>query len=62
MWNSREEQEEESGWTVVEKNKRLARPFAVTSRTETFCWTQKLSKEDYGTNKYLYFEVAVINA
>jgi len=35
------------------KNKKsVAGQFAVKHRSETYCWTQKLSREDYGVDKY----------
>lgn len=39
----------------VEKKRSTADQFAVKYKTETSCWTQKLSKEDHGIDKYSYF-------
>ena len=36
----------------VEKKKSVAGQFAVKYKSETYCWTQKLSREDYGVDKY----------
>ena len=46
-----------TGWAVgvvksVEKKKSVAGQFAVKYRSETYCWTQKLNREDYGVDKY----------
>jgi len=35
-----------------EKKKSVAGQFAVKYKSETYCWTQKLNKEDYGFDKY----------
>jgi hypothetical protein len=36
------------------KKKSVAGQFAaVKYRSETYCWTQKLNREDYGVDKYL---------
>ena len=48
------------GWMVgvvknVEKKKSVAGQFAVKCKSEKFCWTEKLSKEDYGVDKYWCF-------
>jgi len=32
----------------VEKKKSIAGQFEVKYKDDTFCWTKKLSKEDYG--------------
>ena len=38
----------------AKKKKSLAGQFAaVKHRSETYCWTQKLKREDYGVDKYL---------
>jgi hypothetical protein len=38
-----------------EMKKSVAGQFAaVKYRTETYCWTQKLNREDYGVNKYFF--------
>ena len=42
-----------TGWAVgvvksVEKKKSVSGQFAVEYKSETYCWTQKLNKEDYG--------------
>jgi hypothetical protein len=35
------------------KKKRVAGQFAVVKyRSETYCWTQKLNREDYGVHKH----------
>jgi hypothetical protein len=35
------------------KKKSVAGQFAaVTYRSETYCWTQKLNRKDYGVDKY----------
>ena len=36
----------------VEKKKSVADEFAVKYKSETYCWTKKLDKEDYGVDKY----------
>ena len=36
----------------VEKNKSVAGQFEVEYKSETYCWTQKLNREDYGVGKY----------
>ena len=46
-----------TGWAVgvvksVEKKKSVAGQFAVKYKSETYCWTQKLNREDYGVDKY----------
>jgi hypothetical protein len=39
---------------IVKKKKSVAGQFAaVKYRSETYCWTQKLNREDYGIDKYL---------
>jgi hypothetical protein len=36
-----------------EKKQSLAGQFAtIKDRSETYCWTQKLNREDYGVEKY----------
>ena len=47
-----------TGWTVgvvksVEKKKSVAGQFAVKYKSETYCRTQKLNKEDYGVTQVL---------
>jgi hypothetical protein len=47
-----------TGWEVgvvksVEKKKIVAGQFEVKYRSETYCWTQKLNREDYDVDKYL---------
>ena len=39
-----------TGWVVVGKSekKSVAGQFAIKYKSETYCWTQKLKKEDYG--------------
>ena len=38
------------------KEKSVAGQFAaVKYRLETYCWTQKLKREDYGVDKYWMF-------
>ncbi len=34
------------------KKKSVAGQFAAKYRSETYCWTQKLNREDYGVDKY----------
>jgi hypothetical protein len=46
-----------TGWAVgvvksVEKKKSVAGQFAVKYKLETYCWTQKLNKEDCRVDKY----------
>jgi hypothetical protein len=46
-----------TGWDVgvvksVKKKKSVAGQFAVKYKSETYSWTQKLNKEDYGVAKY----------
>ena len=36
----------------VERNESVAVQFAVKYMTETLFWTNKISKEDYGIDKY----------
>ena len=36
----------------MEKKKSVAGQFAVKYRSETYSWTQKLNREDYGVDKY----------
>ena len=43
-------------WTVgvmksVEKKESVAGQFAVKCKSETYCWTQKLNRKDYGVDK-----------
>ena len=41
---------------VSQKRKSVAGQFAsVKYRSETYCWTQKLNREDYGVDKYWVF-------
>jgi hypothetical protein len=37
---------------MEETEKSDAGHFAVKYKPETYCWTQKLNKEDYGVDKY----------
>ena len=38
---------------LKKKKKSVAGQFAaVKYRSETYCWTQKLNREDYGVDKY----------
>ncbi len=46
-----------TGWAVgvmksVEKKKSLPGQFAVKYKSETYCWTPKLNRVDYGVHKY----------
>jgi hypothetical protein len=46
-----------TGWSVgvtkcVEKTNSVAVQLAVKYRSETYCWTPKLNREDYGVDKY----------
>ncbi len=46
-----------TGWALgvvksVEKNKSVAVQFAVKYKSETYYWTQKLNRQDYGVDKY----------
>ena len=34
------------------KKKGVVGQFAVKYKSETYCWTQKLKKEDHGVEKY----------
>ena len=36
----------------VEKNKSVAGQFAVKYKSETYCWTKKRNRDDYGVDKY----------
>ena len=36
----------------VEKKKRVADQLVFKYKSETYCWTQQLNKEDYGVGKY----------
>jgi hypothetical protein len=47
-----------TGWAgglvkSVEKKQSVAGQFAVTYKSETYCWTHKLNNDDYGVDKYL---------
>jgi hypothetical protein len=51
-----------SGWAVgvvkrVEKKQSVAGQFAVNYMSETYCWTQKLNRKDYGVDKYWDFSL-----
>jgi hypothetical protein len=37
----------------VEKKRSVAGQFTVKNKSETYYWTQKPNKEDYGVDKYL---------
>ena len=37
----------------VKKKESVAGQFAVKHKQETYSWTQKLNKEDYGVDKFL---------
>jgi hypothetical protein len=38
---------------LIKKKKSVAGQFAaVKYRSETYCWTQTLNREDYGVDKY----------
>ena len=41
----------ESRMCLVEKKKSVVDQFEVKHRSETYYWTQKLIREDYGVNK-----------
>jgi len=43
-----------TGWAVksVKKKKSVAAQFAVKYKSETYCWTQKLNREEYGVGQY----------
>ena len=46
-----------TGWTVgvvksVEQTKSVAGKFSVKYKSETYCWTKTLNKENYGVDKY----------
>ena len=56
-------QDMQEGAYPEEKKKSVAGQFAaVKYRSETYCWTQKLNREDYGVDKYwvLFFFVPEI--
>ena len=36
----------------MEKENSVAGQFAVKYMSETYCWTQKLNRGDYGVDKY----------
>ncbi len=36
----------------MKKTKSAAGQFAVKYKSETYCWTKKRNKEDYGVDKY----------
>jgi hypothetical protein len=38
----------------VEKEKSVSGQFAVKYKTETYCCTDKLNKEDYGVDKHFF--------
>ncbi len=35
----------------LEKKKSVTGQFAVKCKSETYCWTQKLNRKDYGVDK-----------
>jgi hypothetical protein len=37
---------------VWKKKKSVAAQFAVKYKSETYCWTQKLKREEYGVGQY----------
>jgi len=37
---------------MEEKAKSVAGHFAVKYKSETYCWTQTVNKEDYGVDEY----------
>ena len=39
-------------WSRVKKKKSVAGQFAVKHKSETYCCTQKLNREDYEVHKY----------
>ena len=46
-------QDMQEGAYPKKKKKSVAGQFAaVKYRSETYCWTQKLNREDYGAHKY----------
>jgi hypothetical protein len=46
-------QDVQEGADPKKKEKSVADQFsAVKYRSETYCWTQKLRREDYGVDKY----------
>jgi len=46
-------QDMQEGAYPKKKKKSVAGQFAaVKHRSKTYCWTQKLSREDYGVDKY----------
>ena len=46
-------QDMQEGAYPKKKKKSVAGQFAaVKYRSETYCWTQKLNREDYGVDKY----------
>jgi len=46
-------QDMQEGAYSKKKKKSVAGQFAaVKYRSETYCWTQKLNREDYGVDKY----------
>ena len=46
-------QDMQEGAYPKKKKKSVAGQFAVVKDTsETYCWTQKLKREDYGVDKY----------
>ena len=38
--------------SLKKKKKSVAGQFAVKYKSETYCWTQKLNREDYGVDKH----------
>ena len=53
-------QDMQEGAYPKKKQKSVAGQFvAVKYRSETYCWTQKLNKEDYGVDKY-WVRLAVV--
>ncbi len=46
-----------TGWAMgvvrsVEKTKSVVGQFTVKYKSEAYCWTKKLNREDYGVDKY----------
>jgi hypothetical protein len=45
-----------AGCALLKKKKSVAGHFAaVKYSSETYCWTQKLNRQDYGVDKYWVF-------
>ncbi len=52
-WKSNTQDMHKSAYPKKKEEKSVAGQFsAVKYRSETYCWTQKLNRKDYGVDKY----------